>query len=304
MRARGFSWLAAAVPLFVTVSCVTVPDRPVDQWLGVLPDKGTLYLSMSVAPTAASLKKAFADAGPAFADLGSIVDMTKKLYASVTLVPDQGPRLSAVALGSFPSFFVGMRLGTSADWKGKNSAAGSWFENSKAGLQVSVPADSVLVASTGDIETLLPRLAGSSAMGVPPEVLQDMESTDIVLYLPELPPSVMEKTAGAIRIPIKRVWLRAQKNADGFEVGGTATTETEKDAKLLAMVMRLALVAWLRSQNIEGSADRLSGVTVKAQGAGLVLSGLVLKDSEIAPLILSLVSGPAKEPEKQPETRP
>jgi hypothetical protein len=291
MRVRRLILFTASLSLIAVVSCTTVPERPTEQWLGVLPDSGTLYLSMSVPPSAASLKKVFTDAGPAFADLGSIVDMTKRLYASVSFIPDQSPRFSAVALGNYPSFFVGMRLGTSADWKGKNSAAGSWFENSKAGLQVSVPADSVLVASTGDIETLLPRLAGSPAMSVPAEVARDMEQSDIVVYLPELPSSVLEKAEGAMRIPVKQVWMRAMKTEGGYIVGGTAVTETEKDAKLLSVLMKFALVAWLRSQKIEGSADRLSGVTVKAQGAGLALSGLFFTDAEIAPVILSLVSG-------------
>jgi hypothetical protein len=290
MRARGVLWSAAALSLFLA-SCATVPERPMEQWLGLLPDSGTLYVSMSVQPMSAALKKAFKDAGPAFKDLGTIVDMTKKMYASVTLVPEQAPRFSAVALGNYPSFFVGFRLGTSADWKGKSSEAGSWFENAKAGLQVSVPADSVLVASTGDIETLIPRLRESPAMPVPPDVARDMEQSDLVLYLPELPSSITEKAAGTMRIPVKQVWLTARKVAAGYEVGGTANTETEKDAKLLAVVMRLALVAWLRSQALENPGERLSRVTVQPQSNQLVLSGLSFTDEEIVPVILSLISG-------------
>jgi hypothetical protein len=295
MRGRGVPRAAAALALLLTASCATVPERPMEQWLGVLPDSGTLYISLSVQPSAAALKNAFKDAGPAFNDLGTIVDMTRKLYASVTLVPGQRPMFSAVALGNYPSFFVGFRLGTSADWKGKNSAAGSWFENSKAGLQVSVPADSVLVASTGDIEALIPRLRESPAMPVPPEVARDMEQSDLVLYLPEMPAAVTDRTAGAMRVPVKQVWMTARKTESGYQVGGTANTETERDAKLLAVVMRLGLVAWLRSQNLSNTGDRLSGVTVLPRGNQLVLSGLSFTDEEIIPVILALIAGPETE---------
>jgi hypothetical protein len=291
MRIRHLICCSAAAAALLLASCVTVPERPTDQWLGVLPDGGTLYLSMAVPPSAAVLKKAFADAGDAFKDLGQIVDMTKRIYASAALIPDKDPKFSVVALGNYPSFFVGLRLGSSADWKGKSSTAGSWFENQKAGLQVSVPADSALVASTGDIEILIPRLAGSAPMPVPPDVARDMEQSDLVLYLPELPASITEKTAGSLRIPLKEVWLTARKTAGGYEVGGSANTETEKDAKLLAMFMKIALVAWLRSQKIEGSADKLPAVTVQPQGSRLVLSGLSFTDDEIIPVILSLVNG-------------
>jgi hypothetical protein len=150
-----------------------------------------------------------------------------------------------------------------------------------------------MIASSGDIEALIPRLRESPAMPVPPDVALDMEQSDLVLYLPELPASVTEKAAGTMRIPIKEVWLTARKTASGFEVGGTANTETEKDAKLLAVVMRFALAAWLRSQNLPNSGDRLTGVTVLPEGNRLVLSGLSFTDDEIAPVILSLISGAA-----------
>ncbi len=280
---------AAAAVLLALASCVSVPERPTEQWLGVLPS-ATFYISLSVPPSAGALKKIFAEAGPEFADLATIVDMTKRLYASVTPAKEGPPKFSAVALGNYPSFFVGFRLGTSADWTGKSSQAGNWYENKKAGLQVSVPADSALVASMGDIETLLPRLQGSAAMPVPQEVALDMDRSDLVLYMPEVPPDIVEKAAGTMRIPIRQVWLTAHKTDAGYMVGGTAVTETEKDAKVLAVVMRLALVAWLRSQPLDNPGDRLSGVKVVPQGSSLALSGLSFTDTEIMPVLLSLIS--------------
>jgi hypothetical protein len=280
----------AVLSLAVVTACATIPEKTPTQWLGVLPSDATLYVSMAVPSSIGMIKKALREAGPAYGDLATLLDMTKRLYLTLTLVPDQPSRFSAAAVGSYPSTLLGWRLGSTGDWKKTSDSSGSWYEYAKGGLQLSAPAKSVVLISNGAMSGMLPRLRESSVLSLPPEVVRDMDSSDILLYMPELPGGIAEKAANGLSIPIHEVWMDARKNAGGYEVGGTVNLSTEKEAKLFAMVMKLALVAWMRSESIANVAERLDKVTLTPEGASVVLSGLTFSDDEVIPVFLSLLT--------------
>ena len=94
-----------------------------------------------------------------------------------------------------------------------------------------------------------------------------------------------------MRIPIREVWMAASKGQDGYRLVGSANTESEKDAKLLVIVLRLGIVAWMRSQNVADAAARLKSITVSAEGSQVKLAGLSLSDTEVVPLFLALLKG-------------
>jgi hypothetical protein len=289
---RAAAAVSGALAAVLLASCVTVPQRSPSEWLGILPSDASLYASLDVTGSAPLIKKALKDAGPDFADVVTLMDMTKRLVASVTLVPGGTSRFSAAALGSYPSGIIGARLGGSKDWKKQSSGAGSWWQWSKAGLQMSIPNNGILLASNGDVETLLGRWQSPPALAVPPDVADDMKTGDLVVYLPELPGGLTQSAAqNNVRLPLREVWLKAVKVASGYDVGGTANTGTERDAKVLTLALRLGLVAWLRSENVPNLSDRLKSITVTAQGVQVKLAGLHFADDEIIPMFLSLVKG-------------
>lgn len=298
-RRRAGRIAAAALAFAALAGCVTIPQKSDAQWLGVLPDGGTVYISISVPPSRAVIKKALKDAGPAYGDISTLLDMTTRLYCSLTLVPDNPSRFSAAAVGSFPSTLMGWRLGGTG-WKKESGPAGTWYANQKAGLEISAPAKSVVLVSNGDIEEMLPRLRGSGTLDVPPDVVTDMETADLLIYMPELPGGIAEKTSGGISIPIREVWLDARRTPTGYQVGGTINLGTEKEAKLLVMVMKLALVGWMRSQSIADAAERLQAVTLTPDGARVVVSGLTFTDDEVIPVFLSLMKSAVPLPEATP----
>ncbi len=283
-----------AASLALLLSCRTpVPERPIAQWLGILPGDCTFYASLSVQPSANALKRAAKEAGPAYGDLGQAIDKTKRIYLGVTHVPDGPPRFSAVALGNYPSLLVGWRLGSSDDWTNRKSSGVKWYQRSDGGLQVCIPANSVFLASNGGIEDLIPRLKGSPSMSVPPEVSLDMESSDFVLFMPRLPQGLLDKSPEAGRPPIREVWVSARRSGQGFAVGGTANLETEKDAASFASVFRMVLVSWLRSRGLPNVAGRLKTVKIEAEGSVVILSGLVFAEDETVSALLSLITGAA-----------
>jgi hypothetical protein len=290
--AKASGLVGACAAAILLASCATVPQRTSSEWLGVLPAGATAYASLAVRGSADFIKKALKDAGPGFQDVGSLVDMTKRLVCSVTVAKGSPARFSVVGLGNYPSGLIGLRLSGNKDWKWRKGASGPYWEWSKAGIQMTIPNNGILLAANGAVDALLARWGAPVPLTVPPDVAGDMETTDLVLYLPELPGGLAQSAeASGMRIPIKEIWVDAARGQGGYALTGTANTGSEKEAKLLALVLRLGLVAWLRSENVPNVADRLKTVTVTAGGVQVKLAGLQFSEDEIIPLFLSLVKG-------------
>jgi hypothetical protein len=301
---RACLGVVCGAALLALASCASVPQRTPSEWLGVLPSDATLYASLSVTGSAPLIKKALKDAGPGFEDIGTLIDRTTRLVCSVTLAKGASPLFSAVALGSYPSGIIGARLSGNKEWSRKKAPAGSFWEWSKAGIQMGIPNNAILLASNGAVEALLSRWNAPLSLSVPPDVASDMQKTDLVLYMPELPGGLTESAAQkGVHIPIQEVWLDAAKATGAYIVRGTANTSSEREAKLLTLALKLGLVAWMRTNEVPNVAERLKTVTVSASGNQVKLAGLQFSEEEIIPMFLSLVKSlsPAEQPQSEAE---
>lgn len=298
---------AAAAALIALASCATVPKRAPSEWLGVLPEDATMYVSFAVPGSADLVKKALKDAGPDFQDVGALMDRTDRMVAAVTLAKGAPVRFDVAALGNYPAGIIGMRLSGNKEWKESSSSSGKYWQWSKAGLQMGIPNNGILLASNGGIEQLLSRWTAPIALSIPPDAAQDMLKSDFVLYMPELPGNITEGAAQkGLNIPIQEVWLNAVKQKNGYELSGAVNTTDEREAKLLGLALKLGLVAWMRSQSLPDVAQRLAPVTIKPVGLQVRLAGLRVTNDEIIPLFLSFVKGlnappaPAEAPAEAP----
>jgi hypothetical protein len=289
VAAKGGLTLAG---LLLLASCATVPERPPAEWLGVLPGDATLYASLSVPGSAGLIRKALAEAGPGSQDISTLLDMTKRLVCSATITPGAPAVFSVAALGSYPSAIIGLRLAGNKEWKRGSSAAGAWWEWSRTGIQMGIPAGGILLASNGDIEPLLARWKSPPALAVPPDVAEDMRSADLVVYMPELPGGFGQKAAkNGLRVPVNEVWLKAVRGDAAYTITGTANTASEREAKVLALALRIGLVAWLKSEKVPNTSELLKSISLNASGLQVKMTGLTLPDERIIPLFLSLVKG-------------
>jgi hypothetical protein len=296
---------AAAAVLLLLASCATVPKRSPSEWLGVLPVDATMYVSFSVKGSADLVRKALKGAGADFQDVGSLMDRTDRLVAAVTLAKGAPTRFNVAALGSYPSGIIGMRLRGNKEWTETTTPSGKYWQWSKAGIQMGIPNDGILLASNGGIERLLAQWASPVALTIPPDAAKDMLKADFVLYMPELPGNLTESAAQkGLSLPIQEVWLNATKGKDGYELSGTVNTTTEREAKVIALALRFGLVAWLRSQSLPDAADRLAPVTVQPLGTQVKLAGLHVTNDEIIPLFLSFVKGLNPPPPEQAAPAP
>jgi hypothetical protein len=90
--------------------------------------------------------------------------------------------------------------------------------------------------------------------------------------------------------------MNAVKGEGGYHLAATANTSSEREAKLVNLVLRLGIVGWMRSQNVPGAAERLKSISVAASGVQVKVTGLVFTEEEIIPMFLSLVKSLAPEP--------
>jgi hypothetical protein len=290
IRCTALAAGAAAAAALLLAGCATAPVRPAAQWLGVLPDSATLYVSLDVGRSADVLRSALGQAGPDVQKVEPLLERTRRLYAAVETAAGSSPRISMVAIGSYPAGLIRSRLCGSRSWKTVKSPAGKYYVSSKAGLQVGVPGGYAVLASTGSMETLLARFAAPIAPAMPLEAAEGMDQADLSLYLPELPGS-LPGTPGAATLPIREVWLEARRADDRYEVAGTCNTASERDARSLVLLLKLGLVAWMRSQGLADVSGRLSTVTVAAEGTQVRLAGLSFAKDELVPVLLSLAGG-------------
>lgn len=277
---------AVAASLLAVAGCVTAPVRPAAAWLGVLPDDAALYLSLDVRRSADLLQEALAGAGPDLREVGPLLERTDRLYGAVESLEGSFPRLSLVALGSYPAGLIRSRLCCSRSWTTVRSSSGTYYASAKVGVQVGVPAGFAVLVSTGSLETLLARFEAPKAPPMPTEAAEGMETADLSLYLPELPGGLGGTSGPAL--PVREVWAEGRRAGDRFEVRGAANAASERDARSLVLLLRLALVAWMRTQGLSDVSGRLKTVTVAAEGSRVKVSGLWFGKDEIVPVLLGL----------------
>ena len=282
--------IPAAAGLLLLASCATVPSRAPSDWMGVLPEDATMYLSFSVAGSADVIKKALKGAGPDLQDVSTLMDRTSRMVGAVTLARGSSARFDIVALGNYPSGIISMRLRGSREWKETPTSHGAYWQWSRAGLQMGIPNDAILLASNGGIEKLLQRWGAPVTLTIPPDAAADMQKSDFVLYMPELPGNLVESAAQkGMSLPIQEVWMTAVKVKGGYELSGTVNTNSEQKARVVALALRLGLVAWMRSQQVPEAVERLKTVTVGPVGLQVRMAGLRVTDQEIVPLFLSFL---------------
>jgi hypothetical protein len=311
--ARSLLLLAAAAGAgFLLASCASVPARTPTQWMGVLPGDATLYASIRVRASEGVVRQLLASqpgapAGPGAAELDQLLDRTERIVLSARLAAQRDPSFAAVALGSYPAGLMGCRLSGSRDWKKTRGPVGTYWQWKKTGLQVAVPGSSVLLAASTGIEALLERYRSPSPLPVPDDAALDMERRDLALFLPVLPMGIASGPGSASNagsaVPIREVWLVGSKGPEAWSVSGTANTASERDARLVALAMRFALVAWMRGQGFPSVAEKLRTVTVAPEGSQVRLAGLSFSEEELGQVLLSLLARPrdASEPRAQAE---
>lgn len=312
---RLIAQLCAVVALLVLASCASAPQRSPSEWMGVLPGDATMYVSVSVPQSADLIRRTLKQGGPAYNDVVQLADRTSRAVFSVTMTKGAPTRFAAVALGNYPAVLIRMSLSGKKEWKQMSASEGGYYLWNKANLQLSIPGGGVLLATNQDMPALLAKYKDPIPLPIPPEVASDMTKTDLVLYIPRLPGGLstsVSRPPGAAddadqppaqdsesrpRLPIREVWVDAVKTKDGYIMGASMNTATEEQSRVLSLVLRIGIVAWMKSNNVPNAAERLRAITVNPDGTTVRVKGIAVTDQEIIPLFLAILNGPAAPPD-------
>ncbi len=147
-----------------------------------------MYVSFSVTGSADLIKKALKDAGPGFAGrrLADGHDQAPGLLGD----PREGRparysrRWPSAAI---PRASSGCGLRGNKDWKQGAGPSGKYWEWQKAGIQMSIPNNCILLASNGGIDAPARPVGRARRPHRSARCRRDMQTADLVLYMPELP---------------------------------------------------------------------------------------------------------------------
>ncbi len=276
------------VPLLLAASiltgCATLPPAPQGEevW-GLLPGGSPLYLSARIDRDPGLYRDFLALTGRE--NLSGAVERIDRIYLAANPYGLPNPEFAAAVTGDFPRQYIRYRLARQEGWSERSGRiegrAMSWWTSADTPLQLSLPSGELLAAASGGVEIMLRQyLLREPAAGPPPDIMQEAEGRDILVYLPE-PARALERVLPAPlrRVSLERAWfsLDGEPSADGvpadYRMSGVIVFSREQDARAFLILFRLAAVAWLAERGIASPVEAYRLVHVERAGESLIFTG-------------------------------
>jgi len=236
-------------------------------------------------------------------ELAGVADRTTRIVGGARLLPGSAAEFSAVATGDFPRRAVMLALrrdeGFERETTGVAGQRAVYFRQTDAELQLALPADDVLYASTGRVlEMLEPRPPAEFTME--PDVYRALrrvgtEDGPIALVVFREPGRGALQSIGVDpgALPLESISLAITNAsvAGELELGGALGLRTERDAVLFGRVGRLFVIVFARALGLE-AANLRDSVRVEARGADVVFAGIPLGRDELVAAIRRVAGEP------------
>jgi hypothetical protein len=273
---------------------------PAGTWLGALPGGSTFYASLDLDSSREALGSLLGGAGVRETTYRAFLDRTSRLYAAVTLLPGAPPEFATLAIGRFPQGPTNLSLLTNREWKKRRESRLYW-QHRQVRLQIAVPRDNLILASSGPVVPLADRLQTAPPLALPPEAAAEMEAAALVVFFPRLPPEV-EREWGH-RAPVRDLWLSARPVGPGgadrpagpaYELLAVFGLTEVRNPRLVESLFRLLITVWLRGARLDNLSERLKTVQVAAGTDAVRVSGLSLTLEELLRALQALAAGGAE----------
>jgi len=253
---------------------------------------------------------------PSSFDWVAALNRTDRLYGGVRVPFDTSPAFYVAAGGRFPAIAIRYGLSHSDKWKSMElprssrlprrgaRTDGIYWINRGNPLQVYLTRDSVLLVSTEDIRPMIElyrrglrrAASGSSYSGntlpslLPSTVLQEMDTSDMVVYFPLLGGNPLLSPAG-VSLPVGNAWIVAKRNGDGFALQGQFVLLDETAGKGFTRVLKLLFLYLLKKGEVEDFGNRLRKLEFVLTGTRVRVSGLTLSSDDLVRLVRGVLAG-------------
>jgi hypothetical protein len=137
------------------------------------------------------------------------------------------------------------------------------------------------------------RLYGSGSLRpslIPDEVLEEMDSSDLVVYIPSMSGNSMFSPAG-VELPEGEAWMAATSDAGGFALRGRFVLRDETAGAGFTRAVKLLLLYLLKKIEVEDLGSRLGKLEVGIEGKRIRVDGLALSSEEMKRLVQWFVAG-------------
>ncbi len=243
------------------------------------------------------------------------LDRTDRIYGGCKAPLDTSPVFYVAAGGRFPAVAIRYGLSHSDKWKRMElprasrlprrggRTDGIYWINRANPLQVYLTRDSALLVSTGDIRPMielyrtgLRRAASRSSYSanalpslLPSTVLQEMDTSDMVVYFPSLGGNPLLSPAG-VNLPVGNAWIVANRDQEGFAIQGHFVLLDETGGKGFTRVLKLLLLYLLKKGEVENFSNRLRKLEFVHRGTHVRVSGLTLSSDDLVGLVRGVLA--------------
>jgi hypothetical protein len=277
-------------------ACPTIPKgKTAGDWLGILPQHSSFYMYINHKTANPALKSILKKTGQLSSDLEAILDRTEKSYLGVLLKAKNAPQVSLVLLGGYPVLFINDALAKNKDFS-KVEKPFKYYQNDKAGLQISLLRPYMILVANGNMEKMLTNYGEALLFPLARDIDLEMAAADILLFFPlGLENEVADNLQINWRkISIREIWLTAQAREDGFMFSGVFLIANETGARLFSTIFKLTLITLLRDIKIEGLSGRLKNVKIFIEDSKVKITNFFLSTDELADLVTGIIKQPGK----------
>jgi hypothetical protein len=219
-------------------------------------------------------------------NLDDLLMRTETLYGGIRLTPRisrSRPSLFAVVEGNFPLLFINYQLKRREEWIRKETSREYWV-NGGSSMQICFADRSVVFFATDDLRPMIELYdqASQSREGtrLPAAVLDDMQISDLVAFLPDLNDGLSLESVG-VRLPVEHTWVKADRSGDSYALQGHFELSSGGNSKGFLQILRLTLVYLMKKGEVTDYIKRLKGLEFEQIGSLVHVSGLSLSEEEL-----------------------
>ncbi len=275
--------------IFIITSCATRPPvrpRTFVDLMGVLPPESTVFFSINIHTSGDLFKDILKAAEIESKEIEKIMSKTHHLYAGVFLSPYMPASISIIAVGRYSKFFVNLPLSLSKEWYRVKSSESYW-QHTQDSLQVAYPEKSIILISYDSIERMLKRLKNPRSYPFPGDIITELEKADILIFFPSLP--TLMDSSQLKKLPIQRVWIIANRAEQNYEVITVFDLRDVEESRILEVLFRLIIIAWMRKADMDNLVERLRGMEITMAEQRVRISGLQFSNDELVEVLETLL---------------
>ncbi len=265
--------------------CKTGPEYLVKDYPSLIAAEDEIFISFNLTNDVRIVQE-YLDRKNMLSEYSELIGRTRQI--SFSLPVSGNGKYTAVAEGSYPSFFTKMIINSDKSWN-KHRGVYTWWENSANQTRLSIPISDLAVISNCFIEPVLLKLKNGERGYLPESVKKEMSRSAVVVY--SLHPSAyvfdflgMKKTSVRIEELQLSLIRESGESADDsfmYRIWGTLSFNDNKSARLFNTGLKLGLITLARKEGKGAILNLIKDNAFYVDENRIVLEGVLMNLQDI-----------------------